>query len=320
MLDYMEGNLSPQDVLALKAFAVLHPELDLNFEEELVTLKSEHILFENKQNLKTGFSDELVIGYLENVLEGKEKQEAEKLAVHNTIFKHELEIYKRTIAVADTTVVFDNKERLKRRGAVIFFPQNNYIRVAAAILLLLGLWFMVSRIIKDDVKVIDEMANTTKGNNVIKNDVIENNSNENKPDQALANNTNDNFSAKKTNNADPITNKKESNTGTVSVNVTNEKEERQLADIILTPDEPFIKRDSNSIVMTNNSSHEPLIPKYIIEEGIDDEPVAIKQRSKFWNFASGLLKGLNKRGIENVNSTESNNEMFIGALTISKPN
>lgn len=320
MLDYMEGNLSPQDILALKAFALLHPELDLNFDEELVTLNSDHISFENKQHLKAGFSDELVIGYLENVLEGKEKQEAEKLAVHNTVFKHELEIYKRTIAVADTNIVFENKASLKRGGAIIFFPPNTYIRVAAAILLLVGLWFMVSRIIKDDVKVTDEMANTAKGDNALKNDVIENNSNENKPEQALTNNTNNKLIAKKTNNSDPIANKKEIVTSTVSVNIPEEKEGRQLADIILTPDEAFIKRDTNSTLMANNSSHEQVGPKYIIEEGLDDEPVAVKQKSKFWNFTSGLLKGLNKRGVENVNSTEDNNEILIGALTISKPN
>lgn len=320
MLDHMEGNLSPQDTLALKAFAVLHPELDLNFDEELATLHTEHISFENKQNIKAAFSDELVIGYLENILEGSEKQEAEKLVIHNTVFKHELELYKRTIAVADTTIVFENKESLKRRGVVILFPQNNYIRVAAALLLLLGLWFMVSRIIKGDVKVTDEMANTEKGNNELKNNVIENNNNTNKSEPPLSNNTNDNYIAKKTNDADPITNKKEINTSTVNATITNEKEERQLADIILTSDDPFIKRDTNSTLMANNSSHEQLSPKYIIEEGLDDEPVAVKEKSKFWNFTSGLLKGLNKRGVENVNSTEGNNEILIGALTISKPN
>ena len=66
---------------------------------------------------------------------------------------------------------------------------------------------------------------------------------------------------------------------------------------------------------------EKTIPKYIIEEGTDDEVIATTQpKSKLWNAASGILKRLNRKGVENVNSSDNNNEMFIGALTISKAN
>jgi hypothetical protein len=71
--------------------------------------------------------------------------------------------------------------------------------------------------------------------------------------------------------------------------------------------------------MANNSSQEKLSPKYVIEEGTDDEQAVTKPKSKLWNAAAGIFKGLNRRGVENVGS-ENNNEIFIGALTISKPN
>lgn len=321
MLDHLEGNLSPQDTLALKAFAILHPELDLNLDEELVSLENESVIFAGKQNLKAGFSDELVIGYLENVLEGEEKKEAEKLAQSNTVFKHELELYKKTIAIADETIVFENKERLKRRSAIIFFPQSNYIRVAAALLLLLGIWFMVSRVIKDDVTFTPEMANKTKEEKSIT------------PNQTIPENTNspevkDNTSklvAKNVNKKNAVLNnqiKENLITNTISTNVTNEKEEPQLADRNIIKEQPENRIEpSNGQLANNNTPSEKTAPKYIIEEGTDDDVIAAaKPKSKLWNAASGLLKRLNRQGVENVNSSDNNNQMFIGALTISKPN
>ncbi len=320
MLDHLEGNLSPQDTLALKAFAILHPELELNFDDELVSLENESITFGGKQNLKAGFSDELVIGYLENVLEGEEKKEAEKLAQNNTVFKHELDLYKKTIAVADNSIVFENKERLKRRSAIIFFPQNNYIRVAAALLLLVGLWFMVSRIIKDDLKVTPEIANKLKEEKIVplNNAPIENQTNASE----LKDNTNELIAKNTSKQSTVTTNKEKENliTSTISINVPNEKQEPQLADRSLNKEQPENRIETNNGQLANTTTSEKTGPKYIIEEGADDEVVVAQPKSKLWNAASGLLKRLNRRGVENVNSSENNNEMFIGALTISKPN
>ncbi len=320
MLDHLEGNLSPQDTLALKAFAILHPELELNFDEELVSLENESIKFRGKQNLKAGFSDELVVGYLENVLEGEEKKEAEALAKNNSIFIHELELYKKTIAIADETIVFENKESLKRRSTIIFFPQNNYIRVAAALLLLLGIWFMVSTVIKNDVILTPEMVNNIKQEKIIA------------PEQVVPENTNspevkDNSTkliAKNTNKKNAIINKEVKEniiTSTISTNVTNEKEEPLLADRNITKEQPENRIETNNGQLANNTTaSEKTSPKYIIEEGTDDEVIAAQPKSKLWNAASGILKRLNRKGVENVNSSDNNNEMFIGALTISKAN
>jgi hypothetical protein len=322
MLDYLEGNLSHQDILALKAFAVLHPELELNFDDELVVLGKEQDIFEGKQHLKADFSDELIIGYLENVLEGKERIEAEKLAKTNSVFKHELELYKKTIAVADTEIVFENKEKLKRRAAIIFFPQSNLMRIAAALLLLLGLWFIVSRVLtsvstssttgRTELAKKESLPITTS---TITNNVVANDNKVVRNDEKLV--------AKSSNvkNSSAITKKeKEINTSTVAILVPDKKEEPQLADRNSKELEPFVNRDTNTVLMANNSSQEKLFPKYVIEEGDDDEPVVAKPKSRLWNLASGVFKGLNKRGIENVNSIENNNEILIGALTISKPN
>jgi hypothetical protein len=321
MLDHLEGNLSPQDTLALKAFAILHPELELNFEEELVSLENESITFGGKQNLKAGFSDEFVIGYLENVLEGEEKKEAEKLAQNNTVFKHELELYKKTIAVADETIVFENKESLKRRSAMIFFQQSNYIRVAAALLLLFGIWFMISRVMKQEPEVSTEMANTLKEEKIITpNQEVTQTTNtaevKDDTEKLIAKNTS------KQNRIIPSQVKTNAITSTISANATNEKEEPQLADRIIVKEQPENRIETNNDQLANNDiATEKTAQKYIIEEGSDNDLVTTaKPKSKLWNVASGILKRLNNKGVENVNSSENNNELFIGALTISKTN
>lgn len=319
MLDHLEGNLSAQDTKALKLFAALHPELELSFDDELVTLEHEQISFGGKQNLRAEFSDELVIGYLENVLEGAEKTQADSLAANNAVFKHELELYKKTVVIADTDIVFENKEKLRRRGAVVFLLQNNYVRVAAALVLLLGLWFVVTPLMNNEVNIQPELAkkdiapvNTSTISNSATNETKDVIVNENEKLVAKNSVTKNNTVVKK---------EEEINTSTVSVNVRDKNEELQLADRNPKELEPFTKRDTNAVLLANtNSLQEKLIPKFIIEEGEDDEPIATKPKSKLWNLASGVFKGLNKRGIENVNSTENNNAIFIGALTISKPN
>jgi len=319
MLDHLEGNLSPQDTLALKAFAILYPELELNFDEELVSLENESIKFGEKQNLKAGFSDELVIGYLENVLEGEEKTQAKKLAQNNTVFKHELELYKKTIASADESIVFENKESLKRRPAIIFFSQTNYIRVAAALLLLFGIWFMISRVMKQGPEVSTEMANTLKEEKIsTPNKEVPQTTNtaelKDDTDKLIAKNTS------KQNRITPSQVKTNAITSTISTNVANEKEEPQLADRHLNKELPENRIETTNEQLANNATDpEKTTPKYIIEEGADDEIAVVAQpKSKLWNAASGLLKRLNRRGVENVNSSENNNEMFVGALTISK--
>jgi hypothetical protein len=228
-----------------------------------------------------------------------------------------LGLYKKTIAVADATIVFEDKEKLKRRSAVIFFPQNNYVRVAAALLLLLGLWFITSRLLTDDAKADPGLAKketvgsgqsqlAVKTMSVSESPVS--NANKSVAKKIVKQNL---FVAEK---------EKEINTGKVSVDVPDKKEEPQLADRIPEELEPPVVRDTNTVLLAANSPQEKLTPKYVIEEGADDEPAATKPKGRLWNLASGVFKGLNRRGIENVNSTENNNELFIGALTISKSN
>ena len=53
LLDYMEGNLSTEDFVALQMFSAEHPHLNIDLNDlELVELETEKIHFNEKENLK----------------------------------------------------------------------------------------------------------------------------------------------------------------------------------------------------------------------------------------------------------------------------
>ena len=59
LLDYMEGNLSTEDFVALQMFAAQHPHLNIDLNDlELVELETEKINFSEKENLKKPLVDD----------------------------------------------------------------------------------------------------------------------------------------------------------------------------------------------------------------------------------------------------------------------
>lgn len=322
MLDYFEGKLSNEQIIALKAFAVLHPELDLNFEEELVELEKETIHFSDKQKLKVNFKDELVIGYLENTLNKEEKKEADTLLRTNTVFINELNLYKKTIAQPDEQIVFENKAQLKREPKVIFFSQTVTMRIAAAILLLAGLWLLVSKLVVTEQISTPELANTEIKNKVIapqenKITVTENNNSDKQVAAVKAvKNTISIKKQKQLNSTEPatitVTTTTTNNEPFIANN--NESENKQVKPTYL---------DTNALKLANEFAKEKTQRKFIIEEESDDNTVVASnatKKGKLWNLASKALRSLNKNGVEKVNSSENTNDLFIGALTISKNN
>lgn len=317
MLDHLEGNLSPQDTLALRAFAILHPELDLNFDEELVSLENEKIAFNGKQHLKVNFDDALVIGYMENVLEGKEKQTAETLALTHPLFIKELALYKKTIATPDTSIVFENKAALKREPKVIVFTQTVSFRIAAAIILMVGIWLVISKVFVSDQTTAPQQAAKTKTalpstNNPEKKDIQET---EIHSEKVLANATKKNnatiFNATIQKNNDPIINPviKEEQPMEVAVNNDTLSKQKHIQYL-----------DTNALKLAN-TSHKEKQSRFIIEEGIDDELAATNpavKKNKLFNLASKVFKKLNQNGLGKVNGSENDNELFIGAVSISK--
>ncbi len=119
-LDYHEGNLSPQQVADLLLFVEQHPELKEEFESfENVTLDDlSNVAFEGKSSLKKEITlenkEEYFIRYVENTLTPAESTLLKSFIKQHPQFLPELELFKKTKVFADASVVFENKESLKR--------------------------------------------------------------------------------------------------------------------------------------------------------------------------------------------------------------
>jgi hypothetical protein len=147
-LDYKEGNLDAAQVKELFAFLEEYPQLKAELDNfEPVTLELEESFMDKSSLRKKEVSEEVLVAYVENGLDSRERVEVESLAAQNASFARELGLYRSTIVVADETIKFPRKNRLKKGGVVIFLQSNPaYLRVAAALLLLLGLFFLVSKL------------------------------------------------------------------------------------------------------------------------------------------------------------------------------
>ncbi len=119
-LDYHEGNLTAEQVAALLLFVEQHPELKEEFEnfencgiEDFLSIK-----FENKAILKKEVTalnqQDYLIGYIENTLSDSEKKLVTDFLKKNPAAHTELELFRKTIAKADDTIIYENKNALKK--------------------------------------------------------------------------------------------------------------------------------------------------------------------------------------------------------------
>jgi len=154
-LDHKEGNLDVRQEKELFAFLEMHPELKAELDsfdlDSYRDVLEPEALFENKASLKKNeYSDEALIAYTEGLSDEKAAKGIEKLAAENASFNKELTLYKSAILAPDHTIKFPGKSKLRRGGAIIYLQNNPaFLRAAAAILLLLGLFFLVSRVLSD---------------------------------------------------------------------------------------------------------------------------------------------------------------------------
>jgi hypothetical protein len=119
LLDYFEGNLTPEQITALQAFAAKHPELgiDLNdtpfiplsFEEETTPV------FENKNSLKKNtlvVDENLAFEYIENQLSTEAKLKFENELKSNPTLAKELALYQQTLLSSNPSLRFELKSEL----------------------------------------------------------------------------------------------------------------------------------------------------------------------------------------------------------------
>lgn len=339
LLDYMEGNLSKEDFALLQAFAALHPELDIDLSElELVELENESVKFEDKGSLKKSalhlLSDEDYINYIEKNISQEEKRKVDDLRVKHPEINKELSLYQKTILTADKTIVFENKETLKKKTKVIWLFSRQTLSMAAAITLIIG--FIV--VFRSFTGTTSENLYSSKLNDTVKsnNNVTVTDSKAETPDNKtqnsfteeqaqqaslVASNHPEKKSTSKKNNSTKetaITNKSiAANTVTTAL-VTETTNTITIETSTITAVAKELVKPSNET--KNNSTF------IITEKAFDEDETALasNDRANFWQKAKKAVNGLNKIGVKSLNASDKKSEnseeysLSVGNISIQK--
>jgi hypothetical protein len=141
IIDYLENNLTPEEKARfeelIKADSSLASEV-AQFRKTILEPVSGIIFPSRQELLKTEEpgSEPEVLRYLENDLTEYEKPAFELKLQKNPSLKDELDLYKKTLLVPDRSIVFENKEALRKNNRVIsLFSRRSTFAAAAALLL-----------------------------------------------------------------------------------------------------------------------------------------------------------------------------------------
>jgi len=142
----VDGTLTNTENGLLDRFLKQHPQYAIEFELFRKTKLSPdlNIVFENKAQLKRvpAGADDLLISAMEGLLSKEESTLLNRQLAVDPELRRDLTLYTQTRLSADTSVVYGNKEELKRRERKIIPFYYYASAIAAAVLLLFGLFFL----------------------------------------------------------------------------------------------------------------------------------------------------------------------------------
>lgn len=326
LLDYMEGNLSKNDIAALRAFVVSHPELNIDLNElELVELYTERLKFDDKEGLKKSpsqlISEEQYVDFIENNLSAEEKNRITALRNLYPEVNKELSLYEKTIVRADTSIIFENKEQLKKETKIIRLFSRQTLSMAAAITLLIGFiaLFRIFNTTTESHQFSDKKNDTLPANKTIPS--VTTNSPANVTKKLL--NTTTAIANKQTVINKTITRKK-NNTSVVTQTI-NTPTSFTVSENPVTENKTNLTIPTLTTAVVSNETVKPSAnPKagsaYIITEKAYDEDenkIASNESSNFWQKAKKAVNGLNKIGVKTASTSEikqENNEQYVLSL------
>lgn len=315
LLDYMEGNLSTEDLVSLQMFAAQHPHLNIDLNDlELVELETEKIHFNEKENLKKPLvSDEQFVAYIENELSQKEKQNLDTICIANENLAKELRLYKSTIISADASIVFENKNSLKKQETkVLWLFSREVLAAAASLILIAGLWFMFKTFTPLGTETLN--SDKIKGNSTIKTFAIRSKASTpthtvEKANEPFVNTNQVAYSNTKTNKENKEQDSKEDKT-LLATNTKENTTKEIITDI--KPDNITNNTTTKFTTTTVSNTQSYIITEKAFDE--DEKVLASNEKKGFWNKAMRALNGLNKLGVKKakgVETVESNNEQYV---------
>jgi len=168
-MDYLDGRMSPDQVIELMSFLKKNPDLKTEIEEfEEINIEPDKKRFELKRSLKKAFIvndsnfDDLCIANLEGDLTQEEATLFQKWLHQNPLKIREFELYKKTRLIPEK-ISFDFKSTLKRSPVgLIFTPKVwGYFSAAASIIILIALYIFISKPVAIENTLISEKITDT---------------------------------------------------------------------------------------------------------------------------------------------------------------
>ncbi len=165
IVDFYDGKLNKVQEEELLKF--LDQNVDLKEEFELFSndiLETENVVFENKGSLKkeVNSSTEKLIAYFENDLDSTERKSIDTQLKSDVKMAQELEIIRKTRLRPDYTILFENKNSLRRTAKVIAFTKTFYrnLSIAASIILIALAYFIFRPDRKSESMIADDKKNS----------------------------------------------------------------------------------------------------------------------------------------------------------------
>jgi hypothetical protein len=141
LIDYLDGKLTATEVAEVLVFLERHPEIKETFDGVSdIHLDTESIPFDVTPLLKPGYThakadyEPLLVGALEGDLTAEEQTKLEKGILLYPELTRDKELFALTLLTPDQSVVFTNKQQLKK-GNVFVLYRNTLVRMAAILLM-----------------------------------------------------------------------------------------------------------------------------------------------------------------------------------------
>jgi hypothetical protein len=314
LLDFSEGNLTSDLQVELELFLIHHPELEINLDElSLVTLDNEATSFSNKNALKKAptdlISEAQFIAYIENQLPENERLHLEKSCAINATLSKELVLFTATLASPDASILFENKQSLKRKPKVVWFNFSlTQYAAAACVVFLIGVFMFWSKTNTN----YETSVLANKSEAVISQSVATNNN----PSTEQTTNTNNNIAPITPHVSGPQQNSKSkpeqaflaNNISKHNINSTKATD-TTLNTIKNTPIIEPPKKETLIALNEIPAAKQKTVVQVITEN--DEEPITVnsnKKKKGIWAAASRALRNLNHFGVKSVNGDENENK------------
>lgn len=321
LFNYLEGNLSEQEKISVDTELSKNKNLaaDLDLFKKTILIPEPELFGEKANLLKT--EDEFilanrVIAYLENELTAEEKTSFENELQTNTLLSSELTAYSNTIIKADYSVVFPDKNTLKKEAKVLSLFSYRNMSAAAAVLLLTGITALTFNYYSTSFLEKGSALSSVQKNNFEFRSEIDPSG---KPGTLLAQNS-DSKKSVHTNS------QYESTVKVIKCLIdTNaiKPETTPFENVAVQP----AKNSTDTIAIAKNipaASHTDAMIKYTNENVLalaDDEEEVKTEKNGFWKRAVKLAQQVNGLGVKAVKGDEKNGEEYslsFNAFSIEK--